>query len=134
VIVPAPIQIRFADLDVMGHVNNTVYFSYMEMARVHYFKEILGLDWDWQSFGILIVHNSIDYQKPLFLHDELQIEMSCATWGNKSFELTYSFKTKNAIHAAARSVQVCYDSKKNETIQVPALLIAGLKQIQQIND
>jgi acyl-CoA thioester hydrolase len=134
VIVPAPIQIRFADLDVMGHVNNTVYFSYMEMARVHYFKEILGLDWDWRSFGMLIVHNSIDYQKPLLLHDELHIEMACAGWGNKSFELSYQFTTKNGIHAIARSVQVCYDSKKKETIQVPAMLLAGLKQIQEIND
>jgi acyl-CoA thioester hydrolase len=134
VITPALIQIRFADLDVMGHVNNTVYFSYMEMARVHYFKEILGLDWDWQSFGMLIVHNSIDYHKPLLLHDDLHIDMSCVSCGNKSFELAYQFNTTNGIHAKARSVQVCYDSQKNETIQVPAVLKVGLNQIQEKND
>lgn len=42
---PVEIQVRFADLDVMGHVNNSVYLSYFEMARVHYFGELLGYNW-----------------------------------------------------------------------------------------
>ena len=46
---PANIQVRFSDLDVLGHVNNTIYFSYFELARVHYFRELLGIDWDWQA-------------------------------------------------------------------------------------
>jgi acyl-CoA thioester hydrolase len=99
---PASIQIRFADLDVMGHVNNAVYFSYMEMARVHYFKQLLGLDWDWKAYGMLIVHNAIDYEKPLLLHHQLQIEMTCVKWGNKSFELYYVFKTNEGIHVFLR--------------------------------
>ena len=62
---PAQIQIRFADIDVMGHVNNAVYLSYFEMARVHYFKQILGEEWDWNSDGILLARNEIDYLSPI---------------------------------------------------------------------
>ena len=39
---PVQIQIRFADIDAMGHVNNAVYLSYFEFTRVHYFSELLG--------------------------------------------------------------------------------------------
>ena len=49
---PATIQVRFADLDVMGHVNNSVYLSYFEMTRVHYFKELVGANWDWRNEGV----------------------------------------------------------------------------------
>jgi acyl-CoA thioester hydrolase len=54
---PAKIQVRFADIDVMGHVNNAVYLSYFEMTRVHYFQELLGLTWDWKAHGVLLVRN-----------------------------------------------------------------------------
>ena len=36
---PAEIQVRFADIDVLGHVNNAIYLSYFEMTSVHYFNE-----------------------------------------------------------------------------------------------
>jgi acyl-CoA thioester hydrolase len=64
---PAKIQVRFSDIDVMGHVNNAVYLSYFEMTRVHYFRELLGLEWDWKSHGILLVRNEIDYIKPILI-------------------------------------------------------------------
>jgi acyl-CoA thioesterase FadM len=31
-----PIQVRFSDLDALGHVNNVTYFTYFEIARVKY--------------------------------------------------------------------------------------------------
>ena len=62
-IAPAKIQVRFSDLDVLGHVNNTIYLSYFEMARVHYFKELLGEGWDWNKFGIVLAKNEVEYFK-----------------------------------------------------------------------
>ncbi len=59
---PAKIQVRFTDLDVLGHVNNNVYLSYFEMTRVHYFKELLGENWDWRKFGIVLVKNDLGWQ------------------------------------------------------------------------
>ena len=47
-IAPLKIQVRFSDLDILGHVNNVTYLSYFEMARVYYFKELVGTKWDWQ--------------------------------------------------------------------------------------
>ena len=42
----SPIQIRFVDLDQFGHVNNAIYLSYLEVARLPYFERIIGeIDW-----------------------------------------------------------------------------------------
>ena len=45
---PIKIQVRFSDLDTLGHVNNAVYLSYFEMARIAYFTPLLGENWDWK--------------------------------------------------------------------------------------
>ena len=51
---PTEIQVRFADIDVLGHVNNAIYLSYFEMTRVHYFNELLGESWDWKKKRCII--------------------------------------------------------------------------------
>jgi acyl-CoA thioester hydrolase len=58
---PARIHVRFSDLDILGHVNNSVYLSYFEIARVHYFGELLGTSWDWKTFTVVLVKNEIEY-------------------------------------------------------------------------
>ena len=38
---PFEVQVRFSDIDLLGHVNNVAYFNYFEMARIHYFHPLL---------------------------------------------------------------------------------------------
>ena len=72
---PAKIQVRYVDLDVLGHVNNSVYFSYFEMARVHYFGQVLGKDWDWETSGVILVKNWADYLKPVLITDSPELSL-----------------------------------------------------------
>lgn len=113
---PAKIQVRLVDLDVLGHVNNTYYFTYFEMARIHYFNALLGADWDWQSFGMVLVRNEIDYHKSVLLHHEPEIVMFTESVGNKSFTLGYELVVDGEIFASGRSIQVAYNARKQETI------------------
>jgi len=46
------IPIRFSDIDSFGHVNNAVYLTYFEIARIGYWKEIIN--WDWSNTGIIL--------------------------------------------------------------------------------
>jgi len=46
-----PIQIRFADLDALNHVNNANYMTYMETARMAYCEDVLSDDLDWTTVG-----------------------------------------------------------------------------------
>ncbi len=128
---PAQIQVRFSDLDVLGHVNNTVYFSYFEMTRVHYFRELLGVDWDWQSFGIILVRNEIEYKKSVLLNDLPCIKMIVEEIGDKSFVLRYELMVNELLYAIGRSVQVCYDAKTKKTISIPGEMRVVLKKIEE---
>ena len=126
---PAKIQVRFADLDVMGHVNNSVYLSYFEMTRVHYFKELVGTKWDWRKEGVLLVRNEIDYLKPILLNDEPEVYMSLEKIGDKSISLLYEIKINHEVYTKGRSVLVCFNSEEGKTIQVPRAMAEALGKL-----
>ena len=126
---PAKIQVRFADLDVMGHVNNSVYLSYFEMTRVHYFKELVGTKWDWRKEGVLLVRNEIDYLKHILLNDEPEVYMSLEKIGEKSISLLYEIKINHEVYTKGRSVLVCFNSEEGKTIQVPRAMAEALGKL-----
>lgn len=118
-----PIDIRFNDLDLYGHVNNTAYLIYFEEGRTKLFQDRVGAEWDWQNEGVLLVRNEVDYKAPLLLHDEARIEVWVSAFGNKSVEIRYRIikKTKDdwATCTTGKSVMVCFDYHKQQTIPVP---------------
>lgn len=126
-IYPAKIQVRFSDLDIMGHVNNSVYLSYFEYTRVHYFGQLLGRNWDWNREGVLLVKNEVEYKKPVLLSDEPEISMKTESVGNKSFTLVYEVKVNGEITTTGRSVLVCFNGREHKTIEIPEKIREALK-------
>jgi acyl-CoA thioester hydrolase len=126
---PAKIQVRFTDLDVLGHVNNNIYLSYFEMARVHYFKELLGINWDWQKIGIVIAKNEVEYLKSVLLQHEPQITVFTEQLGTKSFTLGYELHVNNEVYAKGKSVQVCFDATTQSSIPIPDQMRFALEKI-----
>ena len=126
---PAKIQVRFADLDVMGHVNNSVYLSYFEMTRVHYFKQLVGANWDWRKEGVLLVRNEIDYLKPILLNDEPEVYMSLEKIGDKSISLLYEIKVNKEIYTKGKSILVCFNGEEGKTILVPKAMAEALEKL-----
>ena len=128
-IAPAKIQVRFSDLDVLGHVNNTIYLSYFEMARVHYFKELLGEGWDWNKFGIVLAKNEVEYFKSVLLNHEPLITIYTEHIGSKSFTLGYELHVNNELFAKGKSIQVCFDASIQQSILVPDQMRLQLERI-----
>ena len=116
---PVEIQIRFSDIDVMGHVNNATYLSYFEYTRMYYFEKLLDLNWNWEQYGILLVKNEVEYLRPILLNDKPIVEMYIGHIGNKSFTFHYEVRIKDEVYTKALSTIVCYNSVKKQTIVIP---------------
>jgi len=129
---PIKIQVRFTDLDVYGHVNNNIYFSYFEMARVHYFRELLGDNWNWMENGFVLAKNEVDYIKSIILQHEPKIEMFTESIGTKSFILGYELKVNDVLFAKGRSVQVCFNAKKNESVEITDEMKKALSSLLRV--
>src|SRR5688572_11703532 len=120
-----PIQLRFKDGDVMGHVNNANHLTYIELARIKYFEDVVGPDASWsQQQGIILAHVSIDYKQPLYIRDTVFVYTRCSKLGKKSIELSWVIvREKSAneeVIAQGIVVLVCYDYTKNRAIDVPS--------------
>lgn len=113
-----PIQIRYVDCDMAGHVNNAVYFSYFESARVYYLARLFGADRDWQEEGIVLRTNEIEYLSPIYLEDKPQIEVYVEAIGSKSFTLGYEIRVGNELRTIGKSVIVCYNSRTRESYEI----------------
>jgi len=127
---PIEIQVRFADIDIMGHVNNAVYLSYFEITRMHYFKQMLNRDWDWNKDGIILLKNEIEYHRPVLLTDSPQIEMRVEHIGNKSFTLSYVLTVDENICCTGQSILVGYNNSEHKSIPIPAQMKEELIKLQ----
>jgi acyl-CoA thioester hydrolase len=128
---PAKIQVRFSDCDMMGHVNNAVYLSYFEMARIYYFGMLLAKDRDWKKEGVLLRKNEVEYLKPVLLHDVPEISVFLDYIGTKSFAVAYELKVNGDLRTIGKSVLVCFNSIENKTFEVSAELRSALGKIRK---
>ncbi len=132
-----PIEIRYADLDVLAHVNNAKYFTYMETTRLRYLNEVLGWGGLRSEQGVIIARAVCDYKLALKYGDAVRVHMRVARLGGKSFDCEYIVMRENddAVAAVGSSVQVAYNYRADSSIPLPdewrARILAfepGLKQ------
>lgn len=127
--ISTPVQIRFADCDMGGHVHNAAYLHYFESARINFFVSEFGRDWDWKKYGLIVKKNTITYHIPTYLEDEIRVNVSCNHIGGKSFTLTYHvLDSKDNLKAYGESVIVSFDYEKQTTTTVQDSMLNLLRK------
>ena len=79
------VQTRFADIDMLGHVNNNAYLSYMDLGKMDYFRAISGGEFSVDDLCAVIVNVNCDFYEPSYLSEQLQVWTAVTHIGNKSF-------------------------------------------------
>jgi acyl-CoA thioester hydrolase len=126
------IDIRFRDVDAMGHVNNAVFFTYFEEGRKRFFFDLFKVS-NPSAFPFIMAHISCDYLRPIKLSSELLLQMWVKDIGKKSFVLGYKLvdaSGQDIIYARGESVQVCYDYIQSKSMEVPEELKHKLEEYQ----
>ena len=119
-----PIQIRFKDVDKMGHVNNANHLTYFELARMNYFEDVVKSKIDWLKQGVILARMEINYKQPVLLEDKVFVFTKCTRFGTKSFDLSHYLVKQNENGeytelAGGLSVVVCFDYEKGAAMAVP---------------
>jgi acyl-CoA thioester hydrolase len=111
-------------MDEMHHVNNAVYLTYFEQARIVYFGEALKLGWKEISF--ILASSHVDYLRPLVFPDPAFVYLRASKLGNKSLEMRYFVTTlvdeKEEVSATGYSTLVMYDYPTKQTMPIPEIL------------
>jgi len=126
------VQIRWNDLDILGHVNNGVYQSYLDIAKVNYFDNTLAGVVNWKESGVVLARITIDYINPVFLEESIAVQSKVVRIGNKSFEMVQQIvnTVTGELKAKAVSVLVGFHYQKKETIQIPETWRARIQEFE----
>lgn len=103
-------HVRFSDCDAMGHVNNAVYSTYLEQARI---AVVGGLE------PFILARVEIDFRSELHMDEEIEIRTQCSRIGTKSFDLTHEIWAGDRLAAEAKSVMVGYDYTTHASVPLP---------------
>ncbi len=111
-------RVRFRDLDALGHVNNAVFLTYIESARVAFLLG-LGAATTLEDMSIIVARIEIDFRAPVGFGEEVEIAVRASRFGDKSFDLDYELRVGGQVVAKAKSVLVGYDYAKGVTVTIP---------------
>jgi acyl-CoA thioester hydrolase len=111
-------EVRFRDLDGMGHVNNAVFLTYMESARLAYFQS-LGLGGN-PLEGMILARAEVDFRSPIALGEQVEVGSRTGRIGTKSFDLEQVVQADGRVAAEGKFVLVAYDYTTNRSQELPA--------------
>lgn len=128
------ISIRWGDMDAMGHVNNTVYFRYMEHARIEWFREI-GCTPDPSGKGPVIINAHCTFIKQLTYPGDIDVLTYAGPPGRSSFETYVEIRRVDqpdvvAAEGGAKVVWVNFPEEKSTPLpdRIRALLPLSQEQ------
>lgn len=120
------LPIRWGDMDAIGHVNNTVYFRYIEQARIEWLSQIGCLPDD-QGFGPVIVNAHCTFLRPFKYPDQVEVRMFVGTIGRSSVETVCelcSVAQGGEIYAEGGAKVVWFDPVSEKSVPLPSKIAA----------
>jgi acyl-CoA thioester hydrolase len=122
-------HVRFGDIDVLGHVNNCRYFTYLEDARVAMFRLDPMREGREPVNGLVIARHEIDYKRPLlFGPDPVRVETWVTELRAASFSVAYEVRDDEHVYVRASSVIVAYDLENTRARRLRDEELAFLKE------
>ena len=101
------VPVRYRDLDPLGHVNNAVYASYMEQARVSYVEDVVG---EMSADGGAVVATlDIEFERPIHRGETVTVGVGATDVGTSSIPLGYEIRTEEGLAATGTTLMVTVD-------------------------
>ncbi len=127
-----PVEVRFRDMDSMGHVNNAVFFTYFENARIAYWRAVPGIR-SRRALDYILARAECDFRSPVTLEDELTCHIRVGSFGRSSFTFEYLLREERTGRTVAegRTVQAMYDYASRTTRPIDEGLKAAIREFEK---
>lgn len=131
---PLQIELRidWSEMDLFGHVNNVMYFKYIQAARVHYWETIgINASFKQDKVGPILLSSSCQFKKQLLYPGNIIVKTGINFIKNTSFGIHHHIiDHAGDIVAEAEDVIVMFDFMKNEKVPVPADMRALVEKLE----
>lgn len=79
-----PVQIRFSDIDILGHVNNNAYLSYLDLGKTRYMTDVLPQGDTLNNVNAVIANINISFTGPTYFHDKIEVVTCVSSISDRS--------------------------------------------------
>lgn len=128
-----PIQVRFNDVDILGHVNNSIYQQYFDLGRVSYFRQMPDPKPDWHGITVVIAHLDIDFFDSITATDAVSVCTRVISMGGRSFrmeQLLYKQDGRQTVCARCEAIMSGYDAASKCSAPLPESWKAKIREIE----
>ena len=119
-----PIQLRFNDVDALGHVNNSVYFQFFDLGKTQYFKELnVQTDIDWRRPTVIIANVNCSFLAPTLFNEPVELLTQCSHLGNQSLTILQHLVNSDTreVKCTCATVMVNLDPQTNQPSPIPQI-------------
>ena len=120
-LVELPIAMRWRDLDAFNHANNSVFLTYIEEARLHWFAQIDGA-WFTEKLAPLVAAIHVNYRRQLAWPASLVVQLLCERLGNTSLTLAHRIvdgADRSIVYSDGQTVLVWIDTATSKPVALP---------------
>jgi acyl-CoA thioester hydrolase len=127
------LQMRFNDIDILGHLNNTVYFSLYDTGKAYYLEAVNMGKMNWQRVESVIANINCQFITPIYFGEPIEICTRCEHIGQKSITLFQMLVNKDTqeVKSICRSVMVAIDPDTKKSVGVPEKWHKGIRLYEE---
>ncbi len=124
------VEVRFRDLDPLGHVHHTLPLIYFEEARAAYWRDVAGQG-GLTGIGYVLAHFDLDFHARIRWPQRLEVLARVPVVGGKSWVMQYQLRTaEGELLASGESIQAMYDYQAEQATAVPAEIREGIERYE----
>ena len=126
-----PVEVRFRDMDSMGHVNNAVYLTYFENARIAYWRAVPGIR-SRRNLDYILARAECDFKSPVTVEDELVCHIRVAAFGRTSFAFEYLLREERTgrVVALGRTIQAMFDYAARRAVPLEPAIKTAIEEFE----
>lgn len=121
-------QLRFNDIDIFGHVNNSVYLQLLDLAKVRYFESVLRGPVDWHRATVVVVNINASFFSPAYFEEPLTVVTAVGRMSERSFILEQRIlnPATGDVKCTAQTVMAGFDPQTASGIPIPQQWVESL--------
>ncbi len=125
-----PIEVRFRDIDMLGHVNNSVMFTYIETARVPFLAAVRGRDISLSDISYIVAHINCDFRKPVFYGQTVEVGTRITQVNRSSMKLEHRVEADGELAGEGYCILVHFDYAANKSTPISAEMVAKIEAFE----
>ncbi|WP_245207040.1 thioesterase family protein [Barnesiella sp. WM24] len=128
-----PLQIRFNDIDMLGHLNNSVYIQFFDLGKSSYFQAVLPDGVDWKRINIVVANINCDFFAPTYITEPIAVRTTVTRMGEKSFSLEQRIvnTATEEVKCIGKTIMVGFDLTTGKSAPIEQKWIDALEAYEQ---